>query len=481
MQCDVLLAYPKERFVIFEDMIPHGLATIAAVLESDGLQVRIVDFTNYRGDFRKDLHRWNPRVIGIGGTTATRTGSFRIARVAKEELPEVPTVYGGVHASFSAEDTLSHIPSIDYVIRGEGEHSFAAFCSLVLRGISPTSGKIDGLSFREDGRIVSHPAKRIDDLDSLPLPARHLFEADHYRQTLDFTSEEADFLITSRGCPSSCNFCSASRMFPGGPRTRSAGHIRDEIESILSRKKIGGLKLFDSTFTVSKEHVSNFCSMVRPYGLLWECEIRADGVDRDLLACMKDAGCYYINVGLETSDPDLLQTINKGITPGQVERVLDWCRELDIRSKVFFSFGHLGQTFRDCLHDAAYLRRNRKRIDFFACNIGVRVYPGTALEAAARKQGLIPPTLSWSSFKPSLLNYLLLEPGDTLILQQKRLGHGRLILLLAILIAQGTVTPGSYIWKLLQLNMRRLKSKAGRLIKRRSTGLRRSHIDNTLQ
>jgi hypothetical protein len=118
MQCDVLLTYPRERFVIFEDMIPHGLASIAAVLESDGLKVRVVDFTHYRGDFRKDLHWWNPKVIGIGGTTATRRGSFHIARIAKEELPDVPTVYGGVHASFTAEDTLNNVTSIDYVIQG---------------------------------------------------------------------------------------------------------------------------------------------------------------------------------------------------------------------------------------------------------------------------------------------------------------------------------------------------------------------------
>ncbi len=455
MPCDVLLTYPKERVVIFEDMIPHGLASIAAVLESEGMSVRIVDFTNYRDNFRKDLHRWQPSIVGIGGTTATRTGAFAIARTVKEELPEVPTVYGGTHATFPAADTLNSIPQIDYVIRGEGEFSFSKFCTPIRSGESPESVKIDGLSYRLNGEVIHNRAVRIDDLDSLPLPARHLFNPEHYHQIMDFTDEEADFLITSRGCPATCNFCSASRMFPGGPRCRSAGHIQGEIESILSRKRVGGLKLFDSTFTISPEHVINFCQMIRTYRLIWECEIRVDQVDRDLLSCMKDAGCHFVNLGMETTNPDLLSTLNKGITVKQAEQVLDWCRELDIKAKVFFSFGHMGQTFRDCLEDAAYLRRNRKRIDFIALNVGMRVYPGTALEKRARDEHMIAGDFSWASFKPTRLNYLLLEPGNTLILRQRQLGYGRLFLLLVIMIFQRTITPGSYLRKLMKLNVRR--------------------------
>ena len=456
MPYDVLLTYPKERVVIFEDMIPHGLASIAAMLESEGMSVRIVDFTNYRGDFRKDLHRWQPSIVGIGGTTATRTGSFAIARTVKAELPEIPTVYGGTHATFTAEDTLNSIPQIDYVIRGEGEFSFSKFCTLIGSGESPESAKIDGLSWRLNEKIIHNRAVRIDDLDSLPLPARHLFDPEQYHQVLDFTDKDADFLITSRGCPATCNFCSASRMFPGGPRCRSTGHIQGEIESILSRKRVGGLKLFDSTFTVSHEHVINFCQMIRSYRLIWECEIRVDLVDRDLLSCMKDAGCYFVNLGLETTNTDLLSTLNKGITVKQAEQVLDWCQELGIKAKVFFSFGHMGQTFHNCLEDAAYLRRNRKRIDFIALNIGMRVYPGTALEKSARDEGKMTSDFSWASYKPTRLNYLLLEPGNTMILSQRQLGYGRLFLLLIIMVFQRTITPGSYLRKLMKLNVRRI-------------------------
>ena len=99
--------------------------------------------------------------------------------------------------------------------------------------------------------------------------------------------------MTSRGCSHACTFCVATRMFPGGVRYRSMVHVQNEIERILTYKNIGALKIFDSTFTVSREHVLQFCQMIKPYRLLWECEIRADTVDFDLLRIMKEAGCCY--------------------------------------------------------------------------------------------------------------------------------------------------------------------------------------------
>jgi len=192
--CDVLLAYPRERMHVFESMIPLGLASVGAVLEQRGYRVRIVDFAFYARDFRRDLRRWNPRVVGIGGTTATRAGSFLTACLVKEVMPHVPVVYGGVHASFAAEDTLSNVPQIDYVVCGEGEFAFAGLCDRLIRGEGPDPSETAGVSLRSETGYVHNKPQRIDDLDALPLPARHLF-GDHYRMTLDFLGTPAEFLI----------------------------------------------------------------------------------------------------------------------------------------------------------------------------------------------------------------------------------------------------------------------------------------------
>lgn len=124
MNFDVLLTYPKEKVNAFYNMIPLGLANIAGLLEQNNFTIKIVDFNFYKGDFRRDLKKWNPKIIGIGGTTATRKGSFLTAKLTKKVLPDVPIVYGGVHATFTAKDTLKNVAEIDYIVRGEGEFTF---------------------------------------------------------------------------------------------------------------------------------------------------------------------------------------------------------------------------------------------------------------------------------------------------------------------------------------------------------------------
>jgi anaerobic magnesium-protoporphyrin IX monomethyl ester cyclase len=441
---DVVLAYPAERNNFFDQMLPLGLASIAAVAEQHDYRVKILDFQFYKDDFQRDLLRWNPKIIGIGGTTPTRKESFRIASAAKNTLPEVPIVYGGVHATFTAEDTLRHVSSIDYVVQGEGEYTFLSLCHKFVRNTNLDLTTLSGLAFRRDGTIISNAPKRIDDLDALPMPARHLFD-NHYKMTVDFLGLEADFLMTSRGCPVMCTFCSASRMFPGGVRLRSMKLVQEKLEYVLSKKPIRALKIFDSTFTANREHVLEFCAMIKPYNLLWECEVRADTVDRELLATMKETGCFYVDIGMETSNERLLKSIAKKITVLQVENVLRWCRELGIRTKLFFIYGHLGETYEECKNDMAYVKKHRKKIDVFANSVGLRVYPGTSLEKRMKSMGMLPGGFSWAQFAVPRKNLLLMEMGDVLILEQQHLSIIRLLVIALRLDLQFTNLSLEYV------------------------------------
>lgn len=455
MQYDVILIYPKEKISIFENIIPLGLATIAGVLEENGISVKIVDLTFYRGNLVKDLQEWNPAVVGIGGTTATRKGSFKTARQSKLALPDTSVVYGGPHASFATEDTLLNIREIDYIIKGEGEFPFLKFCQCVKNGQLGFVNEIPGLSYLQEGKVIQNKVERIENLDLLPPPARHLF-GDEYGLKLDFFDLEADFVMTSRGCPAACTFCSASKMFPGGIRTRSSRLIKTEIENLLQKKKIKALKIFDSTFTANRDHVLEFCQMIKEFDLKWECEIRADTVDKELLTIMRDAGCCYINVGLETIDPHVLTDMRKNIDPSQLEEVLVWCRELAIKAKVFFTFGHLGQSFESSKRDIKYIRENRKKIDFIAATIGIRIYPGTKVESDALKSGLLPSNFSWAKYTPGIQNLLMLEFGDLLVLRQKGFSTIHFIRIILLLIFNGILAPASFYWKLLLFNLKKL-------------------------
>jgi anaerobic magnesium-protoporphyrin IX monomethyl ester cyclase len=466
---DVVIAYPAETIRIFETMIPLGISSIIAVLQNNGFTVRFVDFNHYRGDFRADLRKWSPKIIGIGGTTSTRVESFKIARLAKRALPDVPTVYGGVHATFTAEDTLRHVPEIDYIIRGEGEYPFREVCNHFVKQHAIDLSKVAGLCYRVDGGIHKSTPARIQNLDALPIPLREL-EDIGYRFKMDFCGLEADYLVTSRGCPARCTFCSASAMFPGGFRYRNVDLVRAELEQILRRNPlVRGIKIFDSTFTADRSHVLDFCRMIKPYGLAWECEARADTVDQGLLREMKEAGCYYVDIGLETSHPGLLRSLGKAITIRQVDDTLDWCKTLGIRTKLFMIFGLLDQTYNDCVRDVRFLKERKGRVDQFATTFGLRVYPGTAVEKILRKRGIMNRDFSWAKYKPSLRNWLLLEFGNTNILEQRQLSFPRLLRVALLLFRQRTLLSDEHIRKLITQNVKNLI--AGALpIKRKKSG-----------
>jgi hypothetical protein len=224
----------------------------------------------------------------------------------------------------------------------------------------------------------------------------------------------------------------------------------------LEDPAIEGFKVFDSTFTSDRDHVLKFCEMIKPFNKQWECEIRADTVDKGLLKIMKEAGCYYVNMGLESADENRLKKISKGISTYQALQVMADCRELGILVKVFFTFGHPGQTFSECMEDVRFIRKNRKSIDFYAVTPGLRIYPGTRLEKEAREIGFLPSDFSWITSRPSVKNFLFLEFNNTFILFQKQLGALRLLWITLILFFSGLYSSREFMGRMLKENLRYL-------------------------
>ena len=451
-ETDILLTYPRDGLRLFQSMIPIGLVSIGTVLKKAGYHVTIIDFNHYSGDFRRHLKLLRPKIIAIGGTTPSRRGSFLTARIAKETVPDATVIYGGVNATFTAAEVLGGVPAIDYILKGEAELSMLSLCGRLFGGKRSGLDEIPGLCRRSATGVVENRPRRIDDLSVLPIPDRDLL-GDFYRLEMEFIGGEADFIMTSRGCPAACNFCSASRMFPGGVRLRPMDPVMTEIEGLCSRRNLAGLKLFDSTFTACRDHVERFCSEVKRFNLKWECEVRADTVDAPLLRLMKESGCYYINVGMETTCARHLRQIAKGITPGQVLDTLAVCGKLGIRSKVFFTFGHSGQTFRECLDDIRFIEDHRDRIDFFAVTVGMRIYPGTRLEKDSREKGLLDRHFSWMRTAKKPVNLLLFEPGDVPLLFQKQLGPFRLLAVLLILLSRRLICTERFLLKMVVENL----------------------------
>lgn len=329
---------------------------------------------------------------------------------------------GGSHATFTAEDTLKHIQDIDIVVRGEGELTTHRIADQVLNGTTDLSN-IPGISYRKNSTIVHNPdVERIQNLDVLPFPYRDPEAISRYNLLLDFLNVPAASIISSRGCPVNCSFCSASAMFGTKLTFRSPANVVDEIEILLKEFKYQGIKFFDSTLTLNRSHVEALCAEIqrRKLKFPWECEIRVNGMSRDLLQTMREAGCYYVDFGVETASQHLLNSMHKGITIDQVENVFKWTKALDIYTKVFFTFGHIGETIEDARKTIEFMEKNARFISVAATGIGIRIYPGTEIEHFADSIGCLKKEFSWATpFIDQDIESLGNDPIVPILIQQR--------------------------------------------------------------
>lgn len=430
MSADVILVHPYGLDLgVTERTPPLGLASIGAVLERAGFGVAAYDEqVMWDTPFDEFVAAARPKLALIGGTSHGRFVAFDYARRVKAFDPGIAVAYGGPHASFTAAETLARVPEVDIVGHGEGELTCLELAEWKVRGGGRPEDlhKIKGITFRENGQLASTgPRERIKDLDALPLPARHLFPMRRYRLVMDILGVPGTIIMTSRGCPIACAFCSESHFFGKHFFTRSARHVVDEVEDVMTNYGVRGLQIFDSTFSLRRRHVEAFCEELSRRGIKvpWACQVRVNTVDKPLLALMREAGCYIVAFGVESGSQEVLNRISKGIKLGQAEQVMKWCKELGLYTRVSFSLGHAGETFAEARATNRFIRRHRRYMTFIGYNPGVRIYPGTAVEAYARAHNLLPPGFDWATPYENLENPKLFKLKDNVpILIQPQLG-----------------------------------------------------------
>jgi len=321
---------------------PLGVSYVAAAFEAAGCRVRIIDYIVSRYTQKKlkaELDTFEPDVVGSTSVTMNFPVAADIVRTAKRHRPSVLTVMGGPHVTFDAEKTLQTYPEIDLLVMGEGEQTIR---ELVPR-LADRSGwtGVRGLAFRRDNTIViTEPRELIDDLDSIPRPARHLLPLSRYR-ALGFPIS----MITSRGCPNACIFCQGRRMVGKKVRYRSVESVMDEIEEILSYG-ITRINVADDLFTSNKKRVQEMCGQILARGLnfTWSAFARVNTVDRETLKLMRDAGCDAISFGIESGNPEMLRRVRKGITLDQARNAVTLCKEAGIFAHASFMVGLPGES-----------------------------------------------------------------------------------------------------------------------------------------
>ena len=394
----VLVNPPQIKFEVTKDpMPPLGLAMLAAVMEQKKMPVTIIDGYLHGYSWEElveAVRKESPDIIGLTGTTWNRFDSFDTARHLKQAFPSVPIVYGGPHATFTAEDTLTNLPEIDIIVRGEGEVSFVDLVEALDKGTN--LAEVKGIAFRENGKVVINPPSDwIMDLDELPMPARHLLDIPAYNEQL--FGKKSTTVMSSRGCPVECVYCSTSKLWGKYYRCRSPKLIGDEIEHLVNTYGVEAIWFFDDTLTLRRDHINGLLHEIktRKIDIIWYAEIRVNTVDKDLLQAMYDGGCRYVSFGVESGSEQVLKNIDKGINLQQVDRVVNWCKEIGIHTKAFFMFGLPGETVEEGTKTVNLIKKYKSKVDIIALAGGTSILPGTKMEIWSKEQGYFPKDFSW--------------------------------------------------------------------------------------
>ena len=332
---------------------PLSLSYLAGVLAQDGIEVKILDFlvTHYDPKkLRRELEEYRPQLVGATCVTLNYPIARRMLKVCKAVDSDIFTVIGGPHVTFALEETLLSSPWIDTVVIGEGERTLVELSRAVAEG--KDIRRVSGLAFADGGRVArTSPRPLIENLDQLPLPARELLPMVRYR-ALGTPST----VITSRGCPYSCIFCSGHRMFGPRVRFRSPGLVVDEIERLQRDFGLGRINIVDDTFTLNHNHTRAVCEEMlrRSLKLKWSVFARVDRISEDLAQLMNRAGCEWVLFGVESADKGILKTIRKGATPEDVRRGVRIAADAGINVFNSFILGLPGETWETAHKSLAF-------------------------------------------------------------------------------------------------------------------------------
>ena len=323
---------------------PVSLATAAAMLEKDGHQVRVIDFAAYGLDtlsLREVVKKEQPDFAFWNTGTPTIHFDLSLAGLIKKNAPGTVTGVIGTHVTVLPEKALEE-PCVDIVIRGEPEQIISNICRKEGRNL----GAICGISWRDakDGQIHHNPAEPFLDPEVIPPPAWYTLDISFYRLPLKGRS----FLIVAptRGCPYSCNFCTAPIYYGRKLRKRPIKNVVDEIAENVSRYKIREFFIWADTFTADRDYVRQFCQAIMESNLRisWTCNSRVDTIDNKTLALMRKAGLWMISFGLESGNDEVLTMTGKGITVAQSRAAVLMAHQMGVKVAGHFVFGLPGET-----------------------------------------------------------------------------------------------------------------------------------------
>lgn len=376
---------------------PLGIAYMAGVLQENNIDVEILDASAEDMDFKdveKELLKRKPDLVALTALTPTIGRALETAQVVKETLPDSIVVMGGYHPTFNFIETLED-ENVDIVIRGEGEYIMLNLVQALENQSSLHDVK--GIVFEDKNSkeiVVNPEAPLIQNLDELPFPALNLLPIKKYR-LLDMDTHMTT-MITTRGCPMQCSFCSSAAMHGKKIRERSVENIVDEIEYLKTNYDIDTIAFMDDTFTLKKRKVMAICDEIlkRNIEIMWGCTSRVDTLDEKLLKKMKEAGCITIFIGVESADQQQLDNMCKNTTIAKIENAFKIAHKLKIRTIASVALGMPGDTKEIMNKTVKFVHKLKPNYAIYSL---ATPYPGTRFYKEAFEKNLIK-IKDWSKY-----------------------------------------------------------------------------------
>lgn len=394
-QKDIILISPKaNKLNLFEAFVPVsvpvGVGALAGYLTMKGRKVGIIDEA-LAPLSEENVHErvgTPPRIFGISSMTANIGRAYRIASIVKNRYPGTTIVFGGIHPTVLPEEVLQN-ENIDVVVRGEGEITLDTLCSKILN--AEDFRTLPGISFKDNGKIVHNPPGGvIEDLDMLPQFPYHLFERERY---------DLGFIVSSRGCPYDCIYCSQRAISGRRYRYRSDEKVINELHLLIDEFHQKAILFMDDLFTVNKNRVLHLCKNLIESGLNKKCvfsvQTRGDTVDEEMLKIMKEAGFGCLIIGLETASDRLMKIIEKKETVRDNVETVKLAKKYGFTINATFIFGLPTEESKD--RQDAYELAKELDVDRIRFNNAVP-YPGTKLFEIAKKENRMYIEKDWENF-----------------------------------------------------------------------------------
>ena len=428
---------------------PIGLGYLVSVLRKNGYDAEILDAQLHSLGVEKVLEKINksrPDILGISVLTSNYPAAKKITAGTKRLLPDTKIVLGGPHPSALPEATLKEVPA-DFLVRGEGEYSLLGLVKFLEKREGDLR-EIENLCYREKSEIKIKPVViQVKDLDEIPPPAWDLIPPRKYPvnpHQFFFKKHPIAPVITTRGCPFECAFCSASFLAGKKLRMRSPEKVVDEIELLVARYGVKEIHFEDDNFTLVRRHAESICKKIieRRIKVVWQCPngIRVDAIDRDILGLMKKSGCYRLSFGIESGSQEILDGVNKKLDLKKVPEAIRIVKDEGIEVQAFFILGLPGETKKTARQTLNLIKM--LPIDFLDVSL-LTYLPGSRLFSEKFESGKYD-GIEWDKF-----NYFTAEPTGELSSKELK-GLQKTIL------KKFYIRPGTIIYMLRSIKFRQI-------------------------